>query len=122
MCAVLPLAGLRVRRQLVRLEDQLTQVQPFTDTPGTVLLVWMNCNTGVSFCVCVFLRRDHPSVIKRRCASVLLVSALSPAVVKTWMHWADVQVCVDSVYDEERKLSSFSCRSFHPHKNRCLGP
>ncbi|CAI5643125.1 unnamed protein product [Oreochromis niloticus] len=38
--------------------------------------------------------RDHPSVIKRRCASVLLVSAVSPAVVKTWMHWADVKVDV----------------------------
>ncbi|KAF1378389.1 hypothetical protein PFLUV_G00190040 [Perca fluviatilis] len=31
-------------------------------------------------------------MIKRRCASVLLVSALSPAVVKAWMHWADVRV------------------------------
>ncbi|XP_049896616.1 CAAX prenyl protease 2-like isoform X2 [Epinephelus moara] len=38
------------------------------------------------------LPRDHPSMIKRRCASVLLVSALSPAVVKAWMHWADVRV------------------------------
>ncbi|KAM7374563.1 hypothetical protein PAMP_007211 [Pampus punctatissimus] len=38
------------------------------------------------------LPRDHPSVIKRRCASVLLVSALSPAVVKVWIHWADVRV------------------------------
>ncbi|KAK5858785.1 hypothetical protein PBY51_002900 [Eleginops maclovinus] len=38
------------------------------------------------------LPRDHPSVIKRRSASVLLVSALSPAVVKAWMHWADVRV------------------------------
>ncbi|XP_030010729.1 CAAX prenyl protease 2-like isoform X1 [Sphaeramia orbicularis] len=38
------------------------------------------------------LPRDHPSVIKRRCVSVLLVSALSPAVVKTWMHWSDVRV------------------------------
>uniref|UniRef100_A0A3B5A077 CAAX prenyl protease 2-like n=1 Tax=Stegastes partitus TaxID=144197 RepID=A0A3B5A077_9TELE len=37
------------------------------------------------------LPRNHPSVIKRRCVSVLLVSALSPAVVKTWMHWADVK-------------------------------
>uniref|UniRef100_A0A8C4DGH8 CAAX prenyl protease 2 n=1 Tax=Dicentrarchus labrax TaxID=13489 RepID=A0A8C4DGH8_DICLA len=44
--------------------------------------------------VCVFLCvcRDHPSVIKRRCASVLLVSTLSPAVVKGWIHWADVRV------------------------------
>ncbi|XP_076606896.1 CAAX prenyl protease 2-like [Chaetodon auriga] len=40
------------------------------------------------------LPRDHPSVIKQRCASVLLVSALSPAVVKAWMHWADVKVDV----------------------------
>ncbi|XP_060912292.1 CAAX prenyl protease 2-like [Labrus mixtus] len=40
------------------------------------------------------LPRDHPSVIKRRCASVLLVSALSPAVVKVWIHWADVKVDV----------------------------
>uniref|UniRef100_A0A8C2X109 CAAX prenyl protease 2 n=1 Tax=Cyclopterus lumpus TaxID=8103 RepID=A0A8C2X109_CYCLU len=31
------------------------------------------------------LHRDHPSLIKRRCASVLLVSALSPAVVKAWI-------------------------------------
>ncbi|XP_031713252.1 CAAX prenyl protease 2-like [Anarrhichthys ocellatus] len=38
------------------------------------------------------LPRDHPGLIKRRCASVLLVSALSPAVVKAWMHWADVKV------------------------------
>uniref|UniRef100_A0A3B5A2Z0 CAAX prenyl protease 2 n=1 Tax=Stegastes partitus TaxID=144197 RepID=A0A3B5A2Z0_9TELE len=38
------------------------------------------------------LPRNHPSVIKRRCVSVLLVSALSPAVVKTWMHWVDVSV------------------------------
>uniref|UniRef100_UPI0037E80AA6 CAAX prenyl protease 2-like n=1 Tax=Semicossyphus pulcher TaxID=241346 RepID=UPI0037E80AA6 len=38
------------------------------------------------------LPRDHPSVIKRRCASVLLVSALSPAAVKAWIHWADVRV------------------------------
>ncbi|XP_071762299.1 CAAX prenyl protease 2-like [Centroberyx gerrardi] len=37
------------------------------------------------------LPRDHPSVIKRRCVSVLLVSALSPAVVKAWTHWADLQ-------------------------------
>ncbi|XP_029303364.1 CAAX prenyl protease 2-like [Cottoperca gobio] len=40
------------------------------------------------------LPRDHPRSIKRRCASVLLVSALSPAVVKAWMHWADVRVNV----------------------------
>ncbi|KAM6983766.1 CAAX prenyl protease 2-like [Tautogolabrus adspersus] len=40
------------------------------------------------------LPRDHPSVIKRRCASVLLVSALSPAVMKAWIHWADVKVDV----------------------------
>ncbi|XP_044077863.1 CAAX prenyl protease 2-like isoform X2 [Siniperca chuatsi] len=40
------------------------------------------------------LPRDHPSVIKRRCASVLLVSAMSPAVVKAWMQWADVRVHV----------------------------
>ncbi|XP_030602255.1 CAAX prenyl protease 2-like [Archocentrus centrarchus] len=40
------------------------------------------------------LPRDHPSVIKRRCVSVLLVSALSPAVVKTWIQWADVRVGV----------------------------
>lgn len=39
-------------------------------------------------CVC----RDHPSLMKRRVASVLLVSALSPAVVKAWMHWAEVKV------------------------------
>uniref|UniRef100_A0A3B4GID9 Uncharacterized protein n=1 Tax=Pundamilia nyererei TaxID=303518 RepID=A0A3B4GID9_9CICH len=38
--------------------------------------------------------RDHPSVIKRRCASVLLVSVVSPAVVKTWIHWADVKVSI----------------------------
>nr|XP_046267464.1 CAAX prenyl protease 2-like [Scatophagus argus] len=42
----------------------------------------------------ISLPRDHPSVIKRRCASVLLVSALSPAVVKAWMNWADVRVDV----------------------------
>uniref|UniRef100_A0A3Q1EGK3 Uncharacterized protein n=1 Tax=Acanthochromis polyacanthus TaxID=80966 RepID=A0A3Q1EGK3_9TELE len=41
------------------------------------------------------LPRDHPSVIKRRCVSVLLVSALSPAVIKTWMHLADVRVSTD---------------------------
>ncbi|XP_045896498.1 CAAX prenyl protease 2-like [Micropterus dolomieu] len=40
------------------------------------------------------LPRDHPSLIKRRCASVLLVSALSPAVVKAWIHWADIRVDV----------------------------
>ncbi|MEQ2233190.1 hypothetical protein ILYODFUR_019445 [Ilyodon furcidens] len=33
---------------------------------------------------------DHPSVIKRRCASVVLVSAVSPAFVKIWMHLADI--------------------------------
>ncbi|XP_029925374.1 CAAX prenyl protease 2-like isoform X2 [Myripristis murdjan] len=38
------------------------------------------------------LPRDHPSMIKLRCISVLLVSALSPAVVKAWTHWADVRV------------------------------
>nr|XP_040036760.1 CAAX prenyl protease 2-like [Gasterosteus aculeatus aculeatus] len=38
------------------------------------------------------LPRDHPSLIRRRCASVLLVSALSPAVVKAWMHCANVKV------------------------------
>uniref|UniRef100_A0A3Q0SWR2 CAAX prenyl protease 2 n=1 Tax=Amphilophus citrinellus TaxID=61819 RepID=A0A3Q0SWR2_AMPCI len=38
------------------------------------------------------LSRDHPSVIKRRCVSVLLVSALSPAVVKTWIQWVGVPV------------------------------
>ncbi|KAL6098835.1 rce1 [Pungitius sinensis] len=38
------------------------------------------------------LPRDHPSLIRRRCASVLLVSALSPAVVKAWMHWPNVEV------------------------------
>ncbi|KAM6907383.1 CAAX prenyl protease 2-like [Xenentodon cancila] len=38
------------------------------------------------------LPRDHLSMIKRRCASVLLVSAISPAVVKTWMHLADIRV------------------------------
>ncbi|XP_022594445.1 CAAX prenyl protease 2-like [Seriola dumerili] len=38
------------------------------------------------------LPRDHPSVIKRRCVSVLLVSALSPAAVKAWIHWADIRV------------------------------
>ncbi|CAG5872296.1 unnamed protein product [Menidia menidia] len=36
--------------------------------------------------------QDHPSAIKRRCASVLLVSALSPALLRAWMHWADVSV------------------------------
>ncbi|XP_076017596.1 CAAX prenyl protease 2-like [Genypterus blacodes] len=40
------------------------------------------------------LPRDHPSVIKRRCVSVLLVSALSPTVVTSWAHWADVRVGV----------------------------
>ncbi|XP_029956976.1 CAAX prenyl protease 2-like [Salarias fasciatus] len=40
------------------------------------------------------LPRDHPSVIKRRCVSVLLVAALSPAAVKTWTHWAEVRVDV----------------------------
>ncbi|KAM9729001.1 CAAX prenyl protease 2-like [Menidia menidia] len=38
------------------------------------------------------LPRDHTSAIKRRCASVLLVSALSPALLRAWMHWADVSV------------------------------
>ncbi|CAN9501486.1 unnamed protein product [Ophioblennius macclurei] len=38
------------------------------------------------------LPRDHPSVIKRRCVSVLMVAALSPAVVKTWMHCTEVRV------------------------------
>ncbi|KAI3373817.1 hypothetical protein L3Q82_022402, partial [Scortum barcoo] len=38
--------------------------------------------------------QDHPSVIKRRCASVLLVSALSPAAVRAWIHLADVRVNV----------------------------
>ncbi|XP_028277923.1 CAAX prenyl protease 2-like [Parambassis ranga] len=40
------------------------------------------------------LPRDHPSVIKRRCVSVLLVSAASPALVKSWIYWADVRVDV----------------------------
>ncbi|MED6239585.1 hypothetical protein ATANTOWER_008251, partial [Ataeniobius toweri] len=38
------------------------------------------------------LPRDHPSVVKRRCASVVLVSAVSPAFVKIWMHLADITV------------------------------
>ncbi|KAM6970030.1 CAAX prenyl protease 2-like [Aplochiton taeniatus] len=40
------------------------------------------------------LPRDHPSVIKRRCAGVLFVSALSPAAVKAWTLGADVRVDV----------------------------
>ncbi|KAM3869148.1 CAAX prenyl protease 2-like [Diretmus argenteus] len=44
------------------------------------------------------LPRDHPSVIKRRCVSVVLVSALSPAVVKAWTHWADIRVS-ESVWE-----------------------
>ncbi|PWA23006.1 hypothetical protein CCH79_00002408, partial [Gambusia affinis] len=36
------------------------------------------------------LPRDHPRVIKRRSVSVFLVSAVSPACVKLWMHWADI--------------------------------
>uniref|UniRef100_A0A667Z3T8 CAAX prenyl protease 2 n=1 Tax=Myripristis murdjan TaxID=586833 RepID=A0A667Z3T8_9TELE len=38
------------------------------------------------------LPRDHPSMIKLRCISVLLVSALSPAVVKAWTHWVSASV------------------------------
>ncbi|KAK0145411.1 CAAX prenyl protease 2 [Merluccius polli] len=38
------------------------------------------------------LPRDHPSTIKHRCASVLLVAAFSPAVVKAWTHWAEINV------------------------------
>ncbi|XP_047235526.1 CAAX prenyl protease 2-like isoform X1 [Girardinichthys multiradiatus] len=38
------------------------------------------------------LPRDHPSVIKRRCTSVVLVSAVSPAFMKIWMHLADITV------------------------------
>ncbi|XP_005806057.2 CAAX prenyl protease 2-like [Xiphophorus maculatus] len=38
------------------------------------------------------LPRDHPRVIKRRSVSVALVSAVSPAFVKLWMHWADITV------------------------------
>ncbi|XP_012706069.3 CAAX prenyl protease 2 isoform X1 [Fundulus heteroclitus] len=38
------------------------------------------------------LPRDHPKVVKRRCVSVLLVSAASPAFVNIWMHWADITV------------------------------
>ncbi|XP_072230815.1 CAAX prenyl protease 2-like [Leuresthes tenuis] len=65
----------------------------------------MRCRVSVLSCLllaCLYvgslyvwrssLPRDHPSVIKRRCASVLLVSAVSPAVLKAWMHWADVSV------------------------------
>ncbi|XP_053298042.1 CAAX prenyl protease 2 [Pleuronectes platessa] len=40
------------------------------------------------------LPRDHPTVIKRRCASVLLVAALSPVAVKAWTHWAEIRVNV----------------------------
>ncbi|XP_062262435.1 CAAX prenyl protease 2-like isoform X2 [Platichthys flesus] len=40
------------------------------------------------------LPRDHPTVIKRRCASVLLVAALSPVAVKAWAHWAEIRVNV----------------------------
>ncbi|KAM4726466.1 CAAX prenyl protease 2-like [Anableps anableps] len=38
------------------------------------------------------LPRDHPRVIKRRCVSVVLVSVVSPAFVKMWMHGADITV------------------------------
>uniref|UniRef100_A0A3Q1BS63 CAAX prenyl protease 2 n=1 Tax=Amphiprion ocellaris TaxID=80972 RepID=A0A3Q1BS63_AMPOC len=58
------------------------------------------------------LPRDHPSVIKHRCVSVLLVSALSPAVVKTWMHWVDVRVSIHG----SSSLILFSFTSPGSHK------
>uniref|UniRef100_A0A3P8TJ62 CAAX prenyl protease 2 n=1 Tax=Amphiprion percula TaxID=161767 RepID=A0A3P8TJ62_AMPPE len=58
------------------------------------------------------LPRDHPSVIKHLCVSVLLVSALSPAVVKTWMHWVDVRVSIHG----SSSLILFSFTSPGSHK------
>ena len=58
----------------------------------------ISCVTGLLdwavklLCVCVCVSRDHPTVIKRRCASVLLVAALSPVAVKAWTHWAEIRV------------------------------
>ncbi|RVE64052.1 hypothetical protein OJAV_G00142500 [Oryzias javanicus] len=49
---------------------------------------------GSLYVWCDSLPRDHPSRIKRRCASVLLVSGVAPAVVKTWMHLNDITVNV----------------------------
>ncbi|CAB1460913.1 unnamed protein product [Pleuronectes platessa] len=74
--------------------------------PEHVLLMQVNtkCCVCVVSCLllaCVYvgslyvwksnLPRDHPTVIKRRCASVLLVAALSPVAVKAWTHWAEIR-------------------------------
>uniref|UniRef100_A0A3Q2D1X9 CAAX prenyl protease 2 n=1 Tax=Cyprinodon variegatus TaxID=28743 RepID=A0A3Q2D1X9_CYPVA len=57
---------------------------------GCLLLVLLYI--GSLYIWCSTLPRDHPRVIKRRCASVILVSAVSPAFVKLWMYWADITV------------------------------
>uniref|UniRef100_A0A4W6F0Y8 Uncharacterized protein n=1 Tax=Lates calcarifer TaxID=8187 RepID=A0A4W6F0Y8_LATCA len=57
------------------------------------------------------LPRDHPSVIKHRCASVLLVSALSPAAVKAWIHWADIRV---STQEQKFSICLTVCRFTSP--------
>ncbi|KAL4648197.1 CAAX prenyl protease 2 [Arapaima gigas] len=52
------------------------------------------------------LPRDHPDVIKRRFTSVLVVSALSPALVWTWTEFTGTRVSCFITH-----LSNFTCVS-----------
>uniref|UniRef100_A0A3Q4M0V5 CAAX prenyl protease 2 n=1 Tax=Neolamprologus brichardi TaxID=32507 RepID=A0A3Q4M0V5_NEOBR len=86
-------------RKLLKLLSQRRQTHgPHTNTHPRCFLGLLSClflaglYVGSLYVWRSSSPRDHPSVIKRRCASVLLVSVVSPAVVKTWIHWADVSV------------------------------
>lgn len=63
------------------------------------LVVWTTLVSPVhpcwwlsNYCLCWYVLRDHPTVIKRRFTSVLIVSALSPLFVWAWREFTDVRV------------------------------
>uniref|UniRef100_A0A672FT31 CAAX prenyl protease 2 n=1 Tax=Salarias fasciatus TaxID=181472 RepID=A0A672FT31_SALFA len=89
------------RRNLCSFHSSLAPEQPPESFAASCVACWV-CVLSCLLLACCYvgslyvwkgnLPRDHPSVIKRRCVSVLLVAALSPAAVKTWTHWVDVSV------------------------------
>ncbi|XP_062235916.1 uncharacterized protein LOC133932997 isoform X2 [Platichthys flesus] len=49
--------------------------------------------------------RDHPIVIKRCCASVLLVAALSPVAVKAWTHRAEIRLALSALCSDRGRVA-----------------
>ncbi|XP_062235923.1 uncharacterized protein LOC133932997 isoform X7 [Platichthys flesus] len=49
--------------------------------------------------------KDHPIVIKRCCASVLLVAALSPVAVKAWTHRAEIRLALSALCSDRGRVA-----------------